>query len=175
MSDAALVVLEASSPVSQAVPIFLGASITVAGTILAVFLTYLFHRRMWSKRAALDFVLSYEIHDRAWVESRNNAVLYLIGLSPQQRAQVAAAWVAGAMTAPDLAGMTHVFNWLNHMEVVAVGISNKSLHRDAYLRWLGPTELKKLWGTAEPMVKALRKASGDKTLYTELADFVKSL
>ena len=140
-----------------------GAALAVVLIVAAA--TYLYTRLFWSKRAALDFILKYEVHDPEWTESRARAILFLKGLSPDQCDDLACHWSDRALGTTDLEAMGHVFAWLNHLEVMAIAVLNRSLHRETYLLWMGE-DLQEQWRVASPMVLALRQTNrGSDDLY----------
>ena len=122
--------------------------------LVAAWWTYFVHRNLQAKRAALEFILTYEVHDRQWVERRTVAIEYLVSLSENNCRQVAKRWSDRALLPEDKAGVGAVVDWLNHLELVAIAIHNKSLHRATYAKWSG--DIPENWSRAQPLVNAMR-------------------
>ena len=128
--------------------------LVLIGGLLAALGTYLVHRNLQSKKAALEFILTYEVHDKQWVERRTVAIDYLVSLSEKDCAQVAESWSNRSLPPEHKAGLGAVVDWLNHLELVAIAIRNKSLHRATYLKWNG--EIPENWSRAQLLINAMR-------------------
>ena len=142
------------------------ALLMLSGSILTATVAYWYQRAIWAKRAALDFALTYEIHDQEWVKSRGEAIRFLESLPRDRCEGLAKRWSDKTLTQSEIAKLTDVFVWLNHMEMVAIGVLNRSLHESSYLNWFGHDDLPRRWSTASPLVDELRKTSrGGSDLY----------
>ena len=109
------------------------------GGLLAALGTYLVQRNLQSKKAALDFILAYEVHDKKWVEQRTVAIEYLVSLSENDCNKIAEWWSNRSLPHEHKAGLGAVLDWLNHLELVAIAIHNKSLHRATYFKRVDPS------------------------------------
>lgn len=128
--------------------------LVLIGSLVAAWGTYLVHRNLQSKKAALEFILTYEVHDRQWVERRTVAIEYLVSLSENDCSHVAEWWSKRVLPPEHKAGVGAVVDWLNHLELVAIAIHNKSLHRATYAKWNG--DIPENWSRARPLVNAMR-------------------
>lgn len=127
----------------------------VAVSALAIYFQRESAKDLAAKASAVEFILRYEVHNRAWWEARLNGIEYLKGLSENDRQRVAKAWSERELEGGDKAGVGNVVDWLNHLEVVAVAIADGSLHEPTYSRWQG-TNLRENWNLAVPLVRAMR-------------------
>ena len=142
------------------------ALFVLAGSLLTATAAYLYTRNVWAKRATLDFVLTYEVHDPKWITNRMIAIQYLADIPRSDCPRIAKDWSERKLPDETKDKLANVFNWLNHMEVVSIGIGNRSLHRKAYLQWYGYADVTEKWALAKPLVEELRKTDrGGEDLY----------
>ena len=106
---------------------------------------------MVAKKAALDFISAYEIHNQDWLMLR---VRIKPILSDNKR------WRIASRTEKQ-----DVLTWLNHHEIIAIAIARKVTDRRFYFKWFGTT-YREDWKLAEPFVKALR-SNGSEKYYKE--------
>lgn len=135
----------------QTLVVFAGVAISA----LAIYFQRKSAKDVAAKASAVEFILRYEVHNRAWWEARLNGIEYLKGLSDNDRQRVAKAWSERRLDEKDKAGIGNVVDWLNHLEVVAVAIADGSLHKPTYSRWQG-ANLHENWKLAFPLVQAMR-------------------
>lgn len=123
------------------------------------------HAETVARQAAVEFILRYEVHNPIWWEARLKAIEYLRTLSEEDRSRVAEAWSSRGLNDRDKEGLGNVVDWLNHLEIVAVAIDGKSLHRPTYARWQADA-LYENWTLASPLVCAMRKTKrGNDSLF----------
>ena len=90
-------------------------------------LAILSHRRTTARKNTLDFILNHELHDPVWLQLRLK--VFPILQDPEK-------WGA-LVKAKSTADKQDVLAWLNHHEIVAVGIKHRTLDQNLYFDWLG--------------------------------------
>ena len=152
----------------------MSSDVVLYAAVLTAALTYLYTRSVWAKRAALDFILRYEIHDTTWVRRTTEAIVFLKSLSQDDAEDLAKKWASYSLSASEMAAMEKVVDWLNYMEVVSIGVRSGAIHKRSYLQWNGRTELHRHWDFARPLVDAMRKTDrAPDELYLRFQDFAR--
>lgn len=109
------------------------------------FLAILSHRRTTARKSTLDFILKHELHDPIWLDLR---------LKVRPILKDAGKWGA-IVEAESTADKQDVLAWLNHHEIVAVGVKHRALDRNLYFDWLGSL-YRADWELAHSFVRTLR-------------------
>ena len=89
------------------------------------FLAILSHRRTTARKATLDFILNRELHDPNWLQLRLR--VYPLLKDPGK-------W-GPLIQAPSNKEKQDVLAWLNHHEIIAVGINHRALDQNLYFDW----------------------------------------
>ena len=121
----------------------------LAAALLAAavaFLAILSHRRTTARKTTLDFILKHELHDPIWLALR---------LKVRPILKDPAKWgaIVEAESTPD---KQDVLAWLNHHEIVAVGVKHRALDGTLYFDWLGSL-YRADWDLAHSFVRTLRE------------------
>ena len=121
------------------------------------FLAILSHRRTTARKSTLEFIVSHELHDPKWLELRLK--VFPILSDP-------AKW-GPLVTAKSTPKKQDVLAWLNHHEVVALGIKHRTLDRNLYFDWLEDL-YRADWELAKDFVGTLRsKGENAENAFTE--------
>lgn len=121
------------------------------------FLAILSHRRTTARKTTLDFILNRELHDPSWLDLRLRVFPILNEQSRWER----------LIDTPSNPEKQDVFAWLNHHEIIAVGISHRALDRDLYFNWLEQT-YRDDWELACDFVSTFRRqAKKNKVAFVE--------
>lgn len=134
-------------------------AILFGGIVALVAMFY--HNAISSRRSALDFISQYELHDSEWADTVRTVKWLLRNGS----------WTS--LTAPskplssdEFKLLSLIFEWLNHKELVAIGIRQRALNKRMYRLWMREKYVRD-WHEAEHLVDDLRNVMRDRTLYIE--------
>ena len=146
---------------------------SIVGAIAGSVATWRYLHRS-AKKVTLDFVATYELHS---AQPAIFAIAYLRNLSPEDCESLAKRWSNSEIEKSEIDSIANVASWLNLMELVSVGVLNKSLHRKTYFDCVGEQQFKQRWNIARPFVSAIRREDlGEDYLCTnfeKLADTIK--
>ncbi len=133
---------------------------------------YLHNRRTAKKQSALSFVAQYEVHHgKEWNDARLLSLSILKDKSQWQ--PMLTQYGAGTLPEHQREHLQTVFTWLNHHELVAIGVYRGSLDRETYVEWNGD-QYRKYWNVAKDFIVELRPP-GEADPYQYFEKFAKSL
>lgn len=111
-------------------------------------------QRTSSRRAALDFVVTHEVHDTEW-----RALSRRVGRILSDESE----WQA-LLVDPTGDDFNDVLIWLEHHELVALAVQRKTLDRSFCVDWFGQTYGRD-WDVASEFVAEYRRRAGVPNLY----------
>lgn len=144
------------------------------------------------RRTTLDFICRYEIHTTGdWpkvtlvaVRAIDNKDIWepLVELKAQLPEGIPADadrvhsdhLEVGALGSGGTADKLALLKWLNHWEIVGIGVRDKIIDRDLYIKWYGPL-YKQYWERSKPCVESFRKREGAPDLFAEFQKFAESI
>ncbi len=123
-----------------------------------------------SRRAALDFIAAYEIHDSEWAKTNATALRVLenrhlwdrlFSSTPQD------------LQPDELELRRTALAYLNHHELVAIAVARGAIDRDMYVQWFG-SSYKLYWARTSSAVKHIRDHL-EPNAFTEFQAFAESI
>lgn len=113
--------------------------------------------KLAARRATLDFISKFEVHNRQWIELREKFALL--------RGQNQLAEIANPRD-EDRGETIRIATFLNHFELVAVAIKHGILDEEIYKDWFRSAYIR-AWEDAHSFVIELRRTKDEDKLFAE--------
>ena len=120
-------------------------------------------RQVAADRATLDFIASYEIHDREWLKTCSICDFVL---TDQNEWGVLFGEGDSSEQPKNRELELTILTYLNHCEIVAIAIDKNIINAELYAKWYKAGYVRR-WEKAEPFIRNLRRIRGSDTLYCE--------
>lgn len=128
-------------------------------------------RDIASKRASLDFISAYEIHTGAdWAHTVSTALKVL---DNRDRWLPLLSTPSAELADAERLVRHRTLTFLNHFELVAIGIRSGALDKQLYLDWFGPS-YKAYWARSSNAVAFLRD-NGHPDAFREFSDLAETI
>ena len=129
-------------------------AVFVAVGVVVALLTMHSNRRTASRRAALDFITRYEIHDPSWPDTTKKAMRVLE--NRELWGHLFTGRVPQGLNDEELELRRATLSYLNHNELVAIAVSKGALDRDIYVEWFGPA-YRNYWERSQSAIMHIRE------------------
>lgn len=119
------------------------------------------NRKATAHRATLDFIFNHEIHNRQWLSYLTDCHVTL-KLNQEELQKL-----LKPETDTDRETLQKLYNVLNHFEMIAIGISEGSIHESTYRRWARKVVVT-MWEKGRPFITLARKEVANDKFCAEL-------